>query len=593
MSQLPFNPDKINFLEQCGFLIAVVSDSDESDGRRQVNYYSDSWRSFFADKNSDVLAVTDLFSPSETSKLNTLLADIEAQGKEAQQSTSVTLQAKDSEHWFECRIAIKMIETERSTIPHEEENNTAKGSTPPSSIAFLFICSDVTESHKKAEEHALLSELATTAGSVLKVGYWQLDIGTRELYWSDEIYDIHQVDKATYKPEVDSGLAFYHPDDVDIIIQHVRTAIHEGIGWTCEQLRILTRKGEERFILTSGNVVLDEAQKPVRLFGILQDITEKEKTYLERDFLATALREATVGMVVADADKHVIWVNHSFERMTGYSLEEVKGGKLGPVLQGDKTNRNTVELLSEKLGQGQAVRTRILNYHKSGAPYWNELSITPIYKEGKLAYYFAVQNDVTAEVEAKQELEKLNLSLEQQVEKRTLDLAKANFKLQQQANIDHLTQCLNRRTLGDTLSALTKEISKQGSHMALLMIDIDYFKSINDTYGHQAGDVVLQSIAMKLKKLLRSEDYIFRMGGEEFLVVMSHLDKEQSYKVAERIRSEISEMTINFEQHNIAVTISIGLFSYNAEISPEKAIKQADDYLYQAKAMGRNKIVTS
>ena len=593
MSQLPFNPDKINFLEQCGFLIAVVGGSDESDGRRQVNYYSDSWRSFFADKNSDVLAVTDLFSPNETNKLNTLLADIEAQRELAQQSTSVTLQARDSEHWFECRIAIKTIETERSTIPHEEENSTAKDSTPPSSIAFLFICSDVTESHKKAEEHALLSELATTAGSVLKVGYWQLDIGTRELYWSDEIYDIHQVDKATYKPEVDSGLAFYHPDDVDIIIQHVRTAIHEGIGWTCEQLRILTRKGEERFILTSGNVVLDEAQKPVRLFGILQDITEKEKTYLERDFLATALREATVGMVVADADKHVIWVNHSFERMTGYSLEEVKGGKLGPVLQGDKTDRNTVELLSEKLGQGQAVRTRILNYHKSGAPYWNELSITPIYKDGKLAYYFAVQNDVTAEVEAKQELEKLNLSLEQQVEKRTLDLAKANFKLQQQANIDHLTQCLNRRTLGDTLSALTKEVSKQGSHMALLMIDIDYFKSINDTYGHQAGDVVLQSIAMKLKKLLRSEDYIFRMGGEEFLVVMSRLDKEQSYKVAERIRSEISEMTINFEQHNIAVTISIGLFSYNAEISPEKAIKQADDYLYQAKAMGRNKIVTS
>lgn len=298
-------------------------------------------------------------------------------------------------------------------------------------------------------------------------------------------------------------------------------------------------------------------------------------------------------MVVADADKRVIWANSSFERMTGYSLEEIKGGKLGPVLQGDKTDRNTVQLLSEKLGQGQAVRTRILNYHKSGAPYWNELSITPIYKDGKLAYFFAVQNDVTAEVEAKQELEKLNLSLEQQVEKRTLDLAKANFKLQQQANIDHLTQCLNRRTLGDTLSALTKEVSKQGSQMALLMIDIDYFKSINDTYGHQAGDVVLQSIAIKLKKLLRSEDYVFRMGGEEFLVIMSHLEKDQSYKVAERIRSEVSEMTINFEQHSIAVTISIGLFSYNAEIAPEKAIKQADNYLYQAKAMGRNKIVTS
>ena len=178
----------------------------------------------------------------------------------------------------------------------------------------------------------------------------------------------------------------------------------------------------------------------------------------------------------------------------------------------------------------------------------------------------------------------------------TIELYENNIDLTDKVYLDPLTGIYNRRFLEDSLKRITHSIKRFGDLLSVMMIDIDYFKKYNDTYGHSEGDVCLKKIAEALRKsLLRPDDFIARYGGEEFTAVLPYTDENGACFIAEKMLENIRNLSIPHENSEAAdhVTISIGITSNKAAYpyDSENFIKQADKALYKAKQNGRNRYI--
>lgn len=155
---------------------------------------------------------------------------------------------------------------------------------------------------------------------------------------------------------------------------------------------------------------------------------------------------------------------------------------------------------------------------------------------------------------------------------------------------DALTQLLNRRFLPAILARESEIARTEGKPFALLLIDVDHFKRINDQHGHQAGDRVLQQVAAILQNTVRSGDFVFRYGGEEFLVLLVEMDPQHAQRVAEKIRKRIASETLMIAGgEQLKVTVSIGVAMHDGHPDYQRLVNRADDAMYRAKQSGRNR----
>ena len=171
------------------------------------------------------------------------------------------------------------------------------------------------------------------------------------------------------------------------------------------------------------------------------------------------------------------------------------------------------------------------------------------------------------------------------------EIQRLRKKFERQATYDPLTQLLNRRGLQKQIVAELARSDRQSSVASVILLDLDKFKQVNDTYGHDAGDDVLTNTADLLRRSIRQQDYVSRWGGEEFLLVLPDTNQQNAQVLAEKIREKIANATIAFEQHTLKVTASFGVSEVTSSDNFEKAISLADKALYQAKNNGRNKVV--
>ncbi|MFO7665099.1 MAG: diguanylate cyclase [Desulfobacterales bacterium] len=215
------------------------------------------------------------------------------------------------------------------------------------------------------------------------------------------------------------------------------------------------------------------------------------------------------------------------------------------------------------------------------------------------------QRSESAQIKANEELRELQAVLEERVEQRTSDLDLSNQqltiqlervnslqeKLRQEAIHDSLTGLFNRRFLDETLPLELARLKRENSPLTILMVDIDHFKNINDTYGHQIGDDVLQSLGNALKTSVRAGDIVCRYGGEEFILIFPGMNATNGRTQAEKLRVMIASQTVSGRDQLISVTISIGgsVFPHDGNSSDE-LISVADLALYRAKQTGRNRV---
>ncbi len=224
---------------------------------------------------------------------------------------------------------------------------------------------------------------------------------------------------------------------------------------------------------------------------------------------------------------------------------------------------------------------------------YNRVINVELMYENELSILQAKFNELLAKISSEEEqrfalIEKQKMQLEYDVLQRTQELEALNQKLQTLAKTDTLTQLYNRAKIDETLAIQLKDFHRNGRIFSVIMVDIDFFKQVNDEYGHLVGDTVLKTIANLLKKNIRETDVVGRWGGEEFLIICEATNKEGAFTLAENIRKIIEHYEFEAVGHK---TASFGVAQIEKEFRVEDLIKAVDDALYEAKTSGRNKTV--
>ncbi|HHT9111543.1 MAG TPA: GGDEF domain-containing protein, partial [Candidatus Brocadiaceae bacterium] len=182
---------------------------------------------------------------------------------------------------------------------------------------------------------------------------------------------------------------------------------------------------------------------------------------------------------------------------------------------------------------------------------------------------------------------RLYTDLEQKVAERTAQLKLALEELEKLATTDKLTGAHNRRKFDEILSLEMSRARRIDQPLSMIIFDVDHFKRINDTFGHQAGDDVLKMLVGTVREKLRILDVLARWGGEEFIVLTTSTDLEGAIILAERVRAVVEEQCFSFTEH---ITISLGVAEYKQDDTADSFMQRADSALYRAKRNGRNKV---
>ncbi len=311
-----------------------------------------------------------------------------------------------------------------------------------------------------------------------------------------------------------------------------------------------------------------------------RDISARKQAEERLRVFFRAVEQNPVAILITDADGWIEYANPHFVRLTGYSLEEVRG-KNPRLLKSGETSMGTYEDLWKTIKAGQVWEGEVLNRKKNGELYWAYELIAPVLAENGLATHFvAMQQDITARKNAESELRVANARLQAQL----IEIESLHDQLREEAIRDGLTRLFNRRYMEETLEREIFRLDRDPKPISVVMMDVDLFKSINDTYGHQAGDAVLQTLGTMLLENTRTSDIACRYGGDEMLVVMPGANMDTAVARAEEWRAAFSQMFFNFGKKRINTTLSLGIASFPDQArSAIELLVAADQALYWAK----------
>jgi diguanylate cyclase (GGDEF)-like protein/PAS domain S-box-containing protein len=307
-----------------------------------------------------------------------------------------------------------------------------------------------------------------------------------------------------------------------------------------------------------------------------QDRRERKKAEQTLRQISRAVEHSPVSIVITDVNGKIEYVNPKFTELTGYTFEEARGNTTS-MLKSGKTPPEIYEDLWQTIQSGGEWKGDLLNRKKNGDLYWEKISISSVTDaKGNITHFVSVNEDITDRREAEEKIRSLNAELE---------------KI---AITDYLTSIYNRRYFMERGVQEFKRAKRSKHPLSLLMLDIDKFKNINDTYGHETGDFALKQVVAALKKNLREIDILGRMGGDEFTVMLPNTSLENAAKLAERVRKDMENTVFQTtdESLTISITISAGVSDFTDQTTNiDEMLRNADTALYQAKHSGRNCVI--
>jgi len=359
---------------------------------------------------------------------------------------------------------------------------------------------------------------------------------------------------------------------------------------------IRTRSGEQRTISWWNKFMLSPQGERVSVsMGI--DVSEQlmadaKLRSSEEHFRMLAEKMADI-VWRADAAMRLTYVNGADQIMRGFTREEV----IGTMFRDNLTPQGQ-QMLEEELrryhdveasgGSGAALNYELPMRHKNGGEVWVEISSVPIHGiDGQVSGFQGIGRDVSGRRRHEAEL----LQSRQQLETQLQEVGREKSALQELASQDPLTGLYNRRFLDTAIAHELSRSRRDGKPVAVIMLDLDHFKKVNDQYGHAAGDVVIKTMADLLRKGVRESDLICRYGGEEFVAVMPNMSAVQALKRVEVWRRQLEELCIVAGDARIHVTVSGGIAVFPDHGSTgEMLLSRADEMLYKSKQEGRNRV---
>ena len=325
----------------------------------------------------------------------------------------------------------------------------------------------------------------------------------------------------------------------------------------------LIEQGELKWLEIFSTPIFDSEGKVLGTTGFSRDITQRKWAEEQLRLTAKIFESSHDSIVITDNDGNIISANPAFSEITGYAIEEVVG-KNPRILNAGKQPREFYEEMWKTLRQYGYWNGEVWNRRKDGGIYAGRLSINVLRDEaGNVSHYIGVTSDIT-EYKAAQE------------------------RIRNLAYFDQLTGLPNRSLLRDRVNQLIATAQRERQEFAVLFIDLDNFKNVNDSLGHHAGDLLLQGVAERLSASVREMDTVSRLGGDEFVVILPGVGAEGAKQVARKIISQIANI-YSIESHNLTVTTSMGISIYPVDATDmESLLKHADTALYRAKAKGKN-----
>jgi diguanylate cyclase (GGDEF)-like protein/PAS domain S-box-containing protein len=340
------------------------------------------------------------------------------------------------------------------------------------------------------------------------------------------------------------------------------------------------------FLELMSVVLKDRQGQVVGRLASWRDITARKQAEEKLRIFFHAVEQNPTAIVITDPQGRIEYVNPRLVELTGYSLEDLRG-KTARVFKSGETSDETYSTLWETVKAGKTWEGEILNRKKNGELYWVYELIAPVLDEhGQVTHFVAMQQDITERKHTESELRQANVRLQLQL----AEIENLHYQLREEAVRDGLTRLFNRRFMEETLEREISRVARDLQPISVVMMDVDLFKAINDNFGHQAGDAVLQTLGTMLLENTRISDIACRYGGDEMLVVMPGATQDVAIARAEEWRVAFSLMEFTFGETKIKTTLSLGVASFPDQAqNPIELLTAADKALYWAK-IKRNQV---
>ncbi|BCB27167.1 hypothetical protein SKTS_20530 [Sulfurimicrobium lacus] len=357
---------------------------------------------------------------------------------------------------------------------------------------------------------------------------------------------------------------FTHPDDLPRELLLLEEVVQGRRDHYTVEKRLIAANGEVKWIDGFVSAVRDPAGQVMNFIGIATDITARHQAETTLNLYANVFQHSGEGIVITDSDNNIVAVNRSFTRLTGYEEEDVLG-KNPRILASGKTPRETYQAMWDSLAAQDFWQGEVWERRKDGHNYPKWIAITALRDQfGAVTNYIASFTDIT--------------------ERKAVD-----ERISRLAHHDALTGLYNRASLQSRLDQTLLAAQRGRTQVAVMFIDMDHFKTINDTLGHHIGDFMLIEVARRLLTIVRESDIVARLGGDEFVVVLAGIEAEFAVvTVAEKVIRALGEPYF-IDGHELHSSPSIGIGLYPDDGADGQVLmRNADTAMYHAKAQGRN-----
>ncbi len=362
--------------------------------------------------------------------------------------------------------------------------------------------------------------------------------------------------------------SYLHPADAMKHSEHLWRLFREN--HSRYEVRILDGEGRAKWVEIHLEAIRDEEGFIAAMNGALSDAGERKRAEEQMRLAASIFENNLDGIFIADSQQNIVSVNPAFSTISGYSREELVGMPQS-ILRSRQHDEEFQQAIQQSLRESGRWQGEVWSRRKNGETYPELQAINAIKGEdGEITHYVGISLDITERKLAEEQIHRL-------------------------AYFDTLTGLPNRLLLMDRLEMLINQSLREGKQLAVLYLDLDHFKEVNDSLGHAGGDALLQSVAHRLHACVREGDTVARLGGDEFVIIVTNMGRSEigevakiAAVVADKVRSALT-VPFHFENEEVLVTPSIGIALYPSDAEDaEELIKGADAALHHAKSMGRN-----
>lgn len=431
---------------------------------------------------------------------------------------------------------------------------------------------DITERQRMEETLRRSQATYARAEAIAHIGSWHWDIAGASLHWSDEIYRIFGLDPQSFGSTYEAFLQAIHPEDRQLVVDAVNASLADAQQPYDVVHRVVRPDGSVRTVHEYGEIYRDQSGKPLRMIGTVQDVTEavlRDEALRESERKYRRLHESMTdayGMV--DMQGRLLEWNPAFQALLGYSAEQ--------------------------LAQ--------MSYQALTPPRWHEAEARIVREQvlprGYSDVYekeYVCQNGRVLPVELRTYLLRDDSGRPTGMWAMVRDISERKATEARIANLayfDPLTGLPNRVLFTDRLQAALARARRDNERLAVLFIDLDKFKPVNDTYGHAVGDQLLLVIARELRSCVREADTVARIGGDEFVVLLTEIQgADAALAVAEKIHQTLRRpFTVGAYQLEVSSSIGVAIFPEHGH-DDVQLIKSADDAMYSAKDAGRDRVL--